>query len=819
MARKTKHEVEIDIKVDSKSAGRTLGKLNDKVEGTSDKLDEAKKSLKDFEGELGDTSKKAKKAGKEVDGLGDVVGGLGKKTKKASRETKRLGDELKNTEDRLRDATGSISGFTSALGSSPIAAAGLALVGTTVAITAFTAATIKASQMGSEFALGVAASNKQLENQSVLAGLTTTEMQKWGIAGKTVGFSQEKLADILKDVNDKMGDFTATGGGAMKDFFEQIAPQVGLTAESFKGLSSSEVLGKYVKGLEDANVSQSEMTFFMEAIANDSTALIPLLLNNAEGFRTIGDEAELAGKLISEGFLEDTRDLTVAFGELETSYDAVIQDFANPIVKETTVFFKELETVLSSEAFKNSAKVMGELAAAVLSFANDTVVGNIQLISRALNIGFEETSSLVNQLNIDSIEIAKRQKEINALKSLDTSLTVAQRAEYSKLKREIEELQQKEMDSLKILKERGVLLDKEERKTRDIFRQSTKITEEAKKLKEVESKGTFKRTPVAKKKLAVKDNSERDKKKAEAKAERDAERDRLRALREEEAMLSRLGEAYANVLGIKEAGRQEEALATATDNETRMELQQEFDMQELEAEQFKLESKLAMNEATQEQLATAEAAFQKQKSNLQIKHAKDTAKREQAEARATISVIGDSLGAMSDLFSLGAKENKAFAVASKATALGEIGVATYLAATKALSIYGPTPVGYLAAGTAIASGTFNAAKVTQQQFEEGGVGGGFGGVIGGFAGSTQGPDNTTAIVRNGEMVLNSGQQRQLFDLANGSSGGGGMTLNYSPSISGDMAPESLSKALREDKAELVQIINDTITEAQFAGNF
>jgi hypothetical protein len=91
--------------------------------------------------------------------------------------------------------------------------------------------------------------------------------------------------------------------------------------------------------------------------------------------------------------------------------------------------------------------------------------------------------------------------------------------------------------------------------------------------------------------------------------------------------------------------------------------------------------------------------------------------------------------------------------------------------------------------------------------------------VGGFGGATQGPDNTTATVRTGEMVLNSGQQRQLFDLANGSGGGSGLTLNYSPVVSGDMAPESLSKALREDKAELVQIINDTLTEAQFAGNF
>ena len=647
-------------------------------------------------------------------------------------------------------------------------------------------------------------------------------MQKWGIAGKTGGFEQEKLADILKDVNDKMGDFTATGGGPMKDFFDNIAPKVGLTTESFKGLTSSEVLGKYVKGLEDANVSQSEMTFYMEAIANDSTALIPLLKDNARGFTAIGDEAERAGKIISEEFLQDTRDLSIAFGELETSYDAVLQDFANPLVQETTVFFKELEEVLGSEAFKNSAKVMGELAASVLSFANDTVLGNIELIGRVFSSGFKESHKLLNDLNIDSIKIVEKQKEINALKNQDTSLTVALRAEYSALKKEIEELQQKEMDSVKTLKERGIELNRQKKAARDLFTRAPEVEKEKKKEEASSGKPKWellKEEAEANKKLAKIEKARaaqareaRQNKRDSDRADRDADRDRLQAFAEEEEIQSRLGEANAAVQGIKESGRQTEALAFAENNEQRMELQLEFDMLELEAEQEKLDTKLAMNGASFDQLAQSELAFQKQKSNLQIKFAADTAKREQAEARATLRVTAGALGAMSDLFSLGAKENKTFAIASKATAIGEAGVASYLAATKALAIYGPTPVGYAAAGTAVAAGAFNIAKITQQEFEDGGV-------VGGFGGSTQGPDNTTAKVRTGEMVLNSGQQRQLFDLANGSGGTSGMTLNYSPVVSGDMAPEALSKALREDKAELVQIINDTITEAQFAGDF
>jgi len=61
----------------------------------------------------------------------------------------------------------------------------------------------------------------------------------------------------------------------MADFFETVAPLVGVTADNFKDLSGPQALQLYVDSLEKANLSQSQMTFFMEAIASDATALLP----------------------------------------------------------------------------------------------------------------------------------------------------------------------------------------------------------------------------------------------------------------------------------------------------------------------------------------------------------------------------------------------------------------------------------------------------------------------------------------------------------------------------------------------------------------
>jgi len=141
---------------------------------------------------------------------------------------------------------------------------------------------------------------REIKNLSKLIGTSATDFQRMAAGAKTVGIEQDKLADIFKDVNDKVGDFLQTGAGPLVDFFDNIAPKVGLTADEFKNLSGPEAMQKYVDALEQANVSQAEMTFFMEAIASDASLLTPLLSNNAEGFKKIGDEAEKAGAVLSD---------------------------------------------------------------------------------------------------------------------------------------------------------------------------------------------------------------------------------------------------------------------------------------------------------------------------------------------------------------------------------------------------------------------------------------------------------------------------------------------------------------------------------------
>lgn len=228
----------------------------------------------------------------------------------------------------------SVQGFSGRIGRM---SATLARVGTIAAGMA-TAVGIAGAAMGR----AAARSAVEIENLSRIAGASTTEFQRMAAAADTVQVSQEKLADILRDVQDRVGDFLSTGGGPMADFFENIAPRVGVTAEAFARLSGPEALQLYVSSLERANLTQAEMTFYMEAMASDSTALLPLLRDNGRALQDLGDAAERAGRVMSSEAIENGRELD---DTLRRVSDTIRNSFNNVILENSDEIIALAETI------------------------------------------------------------------------------------------------------------------------------------------------------------------------------------------------------------------------------------------------------------------------------------------------------------------------------------------------------------------------------------------------------------------------------------------------------------------------------------------
>ena len=158
--------------------------------------------------------------------------------------------------------------------------------------------------------------------------------------------------------------------------------------------------------------------------------------------------------------------------------------------------------------------------------------------------------------------------------------------------------------------------------------------------------------------------------------------------------------------------------------------------------------------------------------------------------RSRLEYSAQIAGGLSDLMESVAGDNKEMVKASKVVALAEVAIkqgvaiAEAVAASSAGDPYTYTlRVAAAIASTVAAMASAIASINKASSFETGGV-------IGGYRGATMGADNTYIHARQGEMVLNAEQQRQLFEVANG---------GYSPNMIAQLAA-----AIREMPAPVLE---------------
>jgi hypothetical protein len=173
---------------------------------------------------------------------------------------------------------------------------------------------------------------KEISRLAQLSGVGVEQFQALSYGAERVGISTEKLADIYKDTQDKVGDFVQTGGGALADFFEQIAPKVGVTAEQFRKLNGADALQLYVSSLQKANLNQSDLIFYLEAIASDSSLLLPLLQNNGKAFNDLAKEAEELGLVLQEDVIAQSREFADNLNRLEKLSGTLGKSIGNALI-------------------------------------------------------------------------------------------------------------------------------------------------------------------------------------------------------------------------------------------------------------------------------------------------------------------------------------------------------------------------------------------------------------------------------------------------------------------------------------------------------
>lgn len=360
----------------------------------------------------------------------------------------------------------------------------------------------------------LARSSRELRTFADLSNSSTQQFQRLAFGASRYQVEQEKVADILKDTNDRIGDFLQTGGGPMADFFENIAPLVGVTAEEMAKLSGPDALQLYVSSLEAANLSQSEMVFYMEAIAGDSAKLLPLLRDNGKEMRALGDEAERTGNVLSDIDIENLDKVSRSVEELSAQFTGV----KNEVALAALPAVNDLIDVLSDPETIKAAKAIGDAIVTSVTAATKAIAGAANLA------GFlgEELAALVNGPAIgDAVRIDDRISEVqdrlaklreqeeseqnswvNRMANMQAGATMASVGRIGEVsanaKAEIQSLE-KELDSLLVKQEL----------TRDLVGSNTEDP-----LSPVVAAGTrIERDPIRK---SDRDSSEKDGKRTEA---------------------------------------------------------------------------------------------------------------------------------------------------------------------------------------------------------------------------------------------------------------------------------------------------------------
>lgn len=269
--------------------------------------------------------------------LGNYMEGLDK----AGRQAKKSGKEIE-------------SGMN--IGSMAIKALGAAAAGITIGgIAAFATQTIEAGN--------------EIKKFSQLANTSMRDFQYYSKGAVTAGISIESFADKMKDMQDRIGDFQQSGGGPLVDFFENIAPLVGVTIQQFQKLSGPEALQLYYDSLVKVGATQNDIKFYMEAIISDSSLLLPLLENNGAGFKKWGDEAERTGAILSDDMVNSLAKAKEHLYSMDLQWQGLQATLVNntvPVLQVVIDNFDNIEAVAVAVAAGMAAKFIPSLIASTV---------------------------------------------------------------------------------------------------------------------------------------------------------------------------------------------------------------------------------------------------------------------------------------------------------------------------------------------------------------------------------------------------------------------------------------------------------------------
>ena len=236
--------------------------------------------------------------------------------------------------------------------------------------------------------------------------MSTQSLLAWQYAAEKAGVSGDQMADIFKDVGDKIGDAVLNKSGEAVDALDAL----GLSAKKLAGESPDKQLLAISDALEKVK-SNAEKTTILESLGNDLSKMLPLLDNGSEKLRQYMDAAKKFGVAPDDADIEKLVRVNALFEDMETQVNGVKIELAAGLA---SVDLSGLQKSIGDmgDVFKDPAVIQG---------LTDLVGGVVDLANWLVRVG-AEAGKLIDQykggssvgLNASIPEIERRIKNLNA---------------------------------------------------------------------------------------------------------------------------------------------------------------------------------------------------------------------------------------------------------------------------------------------------------------------------------------------------------------------------------------------------------------------
>lgn len=158
--------------------------------------------------------------------------------------------------------------------------------------------------------------------------ISTQELLAWQFAAEKAGVSGDQMADIFKDIGDKIGDAVLNKSGEAVDALNAL----GLSAEKLSKVSPDKQLLAIGESLGKIGTN-AEKTTILESLGNDLSKLLPLFDNNNEKLKQFIDLAKDYGVAPDPESIDDLVKVNQLFEDMEAQVAGLKMEIAAGLAK------------------------------------------------------------------------------------------------------------------------------------------------------------------------------------------------------------------------------------------------------------------------------------------------------------------------------------------------------------------------------------------------------------------------------------------------------------------------------------------------------